>query len=193
MQQMHEATSDQRTYVEFFYKPIENKAKSRESGRPIFEEREYVKIIMAGSRDIFITPVREVDRKRFAAQYEAFKEGGNCEESGTPLHQWPALGVSQVAELKALNIHTVEQLAALDDHGMQNIGMGARELVAKAEVFIRSAKDAAAAEQLGVELKERDDRIAQLESQLKELAERLEDKERETKKPAATRRRRAAG
>ncbi|MCU0905633.1 MAG: hypothetical protein MUE83_17460, partial [Tabrizicola sp.] len=47
--------------VEFFMKPVENKAKSKEAGRPIFEDREMVRIAFPGdSKREHVAPAHEM-------------------------------------------------------------------------------------------------------------------------------------
>ncbi|MEH7838012.1 hypothetical protein V7796_20365 [Rhizobium laguerreae] len=72
----------------------------------------------------------ENDKQRFSDAYKRFKEGAAAREqlTGTPLSQWPYLKPSQIKELEAVNIYTVEQLAALSDTVKQKIGMGRTSL-----------------------------------------------------------------
>ncbi|ABK44226.1 hypothetical protein Mmc1_1718 [Magnetococcus marinus MC-1] len=163
---------DEKLFVEFFMKAVEHKARSLEQGRPVHVEREYIKIIVPGSKDTFIAPVRERDKMRFARHYQAFKNKDRTAEiEGTLLESWPALSVTRVADLKAMHIFTVEQLAALPDNAIQKIGLGARELVAQAKAYLENAKDSAVAQQLAVALEKRDQRIAELEKLVEKMVE----------------------
>ena len=47
--------------------------------------------------------------------------------TGLPLQEWAPLSRSQVLELKANHIHTVEQLSEIPDSGLEKLGMGARD------------------------------------------------------------------
>jgi hypothetical protein len=60
-------------------------------------------------------------------QYRKFKAGQQQTVSGTPLSEAPFLTEGKRRELRALNIHTVEQLAGLDGANLKTLGMGGRE------------------------------------------------------------------
>ena len=116
----------------------ENKAKSRDAGRPIFEDREYVEIIIPGSKNERpIRPVRDEDKERWPDEYRRFKEGQEQASEGTPLEQWPRMTRSRVYELKAVGVYSVEDLAALADSNLTNIGPDARELRNAAQAFLQ--------------------------------------------------------
>lgn len=170
-------------FPRFYYEPFQNKAKSDEAGRPIFDKREMVEIHIAGdNKSVTVAKVTDTHRHRWPQQYEAFKREEEIPIDGTPINEWPALSVTQVAEMKALNIHTVEALADLRDAGIQRLGMGGRQLVAKAKAYIEAASGNAGTEKLAAENETLKDRIALLESQLKELNDRF-DSEKARKKP----------
>lgn len=141
--------------------PVENKAKSREAGRPIYEEREYVEIIIPGSRNE--RPVRRVqdeDKERWPREYAAFKRNQEETQEGTPLEQWPRMTRSRVHELKAVGVFSVEDLAALSDQNLANVGPDARELRDNAKAFLGSDDD---------EKERLKARIEELESENEEL------------------------
>ncbi len=124
----------------FHLRAMENPSKSRVAGRPIYDELEYVEIaFIADKSTVVVERVNDKHRERWPAAYAAFKAGRDQATSGTPLEQWPPLGMGRVAELKALKIHTVEELAGLTDAGMMRLGMGARELVQQAKAYIDKA------------------------------------------------------
>lgn len=118
--------------------PVENKAKSKEAGRPIFEDREYVEIIIPGSRNE--RPVRRVteqDKDRWPREYAAFQRNHEQSEDGTPLEQWPRMTRSRVHELKAIGIFSVEDLAGLSDANVKNVGPDGYELRDAAKAFLQ--------------------------------------------------------
>lgn len=164
-------------FPQFFIEPKEHKAKSLEAGRPIFVDQEYVRIVIAG--DSKSSPVHKVNQShidRWPDHYRAFKQGHEAPIEGTPLNQWPSISASQAAELKALNIHTVEALAQLPDTGIQRIGMGGRELVKKAVAFLEAAKDTAAAQKYAAENERLRNDVEMLQQQIKELASLIDEK-----------------
>ena len=56
-------------------------------------------------------PARQLDKARFARQYQAFKAGKEDQQSGTPLNVVPFMTPAKAEEYKFFNIATVEQLA----------------------------------------------------------------------------------
>lgn len=161
--------ADNKLYVTFYVRAVMNNFQSSEQGRPIFDEKEYIRIIVPGdSKTTVDCPVTDEFRMRFAKQYDQFKRGMEQAVSGTPLEVWPQLTVGLVAELKAMNISTVEQLADLDDGRAQRI-MGHFELRRRARAFLDAAQGEAANNKMAAELEKRDDEINQLKAQMAEL------------------------
>ena len=79
-------------------------------------------------------------RQRWPRQWEAFEKGLEQPIDGTPINQWPILNNAQVAELKALNIHTIEEMASLSDGGTQQI-VGLMTLKQQAIAHLATSKD----------------------------------------------------
>jgi hypothetical protein len=149
----------------FYNDAIQNMALSEKEGRPIYEDKEMVKIEIPGDKLMnWVGPVEEKHKLRWPDQYAAFKRGEARAASGTPLEHWPNanLNKSRVAELKAQNILSVEELAGLPDSTLPKLGMGARELRDQARAYIADAKDGAANAKMAAEI-----------AQLKEMVERL--------------------
>lgn len=165
---------DKRLMVHFYKRPVHNQFKSNEEGRPIYDEKVYVRIIVPGDKhNIVDTPAtREHTQVRFAEQYAKFMRNEEQVVSGTPLKIWPPLSITQVAELNALNITTVEQLATLPDNLAQQF-MGFNGLRVKAQLFLDAAKDGAASSKLIAELAERDTKINVMEANMAALTEQL--------------------
>lgn len=144
-----------------FYKHAElNTFKTKVEGRKIFEEYVYVRILMPANRlNIIERRATEEDRRRFRRQFVAFVEKGESLQLGTPLDQVPNISASQVLELKALKIETVEQLAGMPDATVQLLGTGGQELKQRAIKFLdRSAN----AEALSAEVKALREELAAL-------------------------------
>lgn len=170
-------------HVEFYTEAEENPAMSREAGRPIFEDKEFVRIRIVGDpKSSLIAPAQSSagrDREtgqsfsyaeKFPEHYRYFKAQQDQQTAaGTPLTEMPWLTAAKRAELKALNILTVEGLAGLDGTMLQRIGMGARELKNKAEAWLDSASGNAATAKMASELAARDDKIAALERQMADI------------------------
>jgi hypothetical protein len=163
---------DQTLWVEFYTEAVEHPNKSREAGRPIFEDREFVKIkFPADSKRVVVAPANEMhyhtDAKmqmtyaqRFPRHYEAFKAQIVDFVAGTPLTEAPFLTAAKRAELNTQNVRTVEQLAGLADSAIRTLGPGWRETVSKAQAFLKAAEGT-------VELDELRKQIAELKASIK--------------------------
>jgi hypothetical protein len=165
---------DENLYVRFFTAPVQNKQKSAEEGRPIFEDKTMIQIMVPGSKDNVV--MREVrpgyDDRRFPKQWAAYQNSEKEVVEGTPLSQWPQMSASQVEELKYFGIRTVEQLKEVPDSTAQNF-RGLQSLKTKAAdwlAFVNETKDVSA---LQAELETRDEKIAALESTVAEMAAEL--------------------
>ncbi|SLN74752.1 hypothetical protein ROJ8625_04095 [Roseivivax jejudonensis] len=156
--------------VEFFGKAVQNMRQSKDAGRPIFEDREYVRIrFPADNKRELVAPAHEVHyvthakaqmtyAERFPAAYEAFKKDAEAElVTGTPLAEMTSLTEAKRAELRAQNVRTVEQLAGLPDSSMRKLGMGSRDLVEAAQAYLKRAEGTSEVAALKA-------RIAELES-----------------------------
>lgn len=131
----------------FYSESVQMDFKSREAGRPIYEDQEFVKMIIPGTRgSVIVERVNDEHRARWGAEYAAFKAGRELPVDGTPLREWPvgAMTASRADELAYFHIRTVEQLAALGDDKLGNIGMGARELRDRAKLWLSVAKNGSA-------------------------------------------------
>jgi hypothetical protein len=135
--------------VKFLMKPKINAAKSKEAGRPIYEEAPHIEIMQPGNKDSIIKrPASDMDKKRFAEHYRKFEAREDQDMlEGTLLDEWAGITRSQCEELKYLNIRTVEQLAAVSDSNSQNI-MGIAFLKEKANKYIKDTAGDATAEAL---------------------------------------------
>lgn len=148
---------------QFFKTAVENPAKSKKEGRPIFDEVEMVRVFFAGDknqRPCFV--VDDEHRKRWPKEYEAFKKGEEFAASGTPLEKWPQMTTAKVAELKALGIFSVENLAEVPDGNLGALGMGAREWREKARAFIKLGKDTAIVSEQAQEIAVLKEQVARL-------------------------------
>ena len=162
-----------------------NDAASEAEGRPIHDRVLVGYIIVPGSRDEVPGIIERhlpdgkivQDRgwtKRFAEHIEVFKRDGGAAIIGTPLKAWPAIDARLAADLAAIQIYTVEDIAGLSDGNLSRVGMGARELQAKARAFLAAAKDTAEVQRLAAENERKDARISQLEQQLGDLSAKIE-------------------
>lgn len=161
------------TFAVFFKKARENKAKTAEEGRPIFDEVPYIRIMIPGDKDNIVErPVRENDKSRYHAQWAAFEANDEQFVSGTPLEAWPLVNRGQVEELKFFGITTVEQLADLSDSHAGKWA-GVVTLKQKAKSFLAAAEGVQDTTRLERALEVRDNEISALRGQIVDLASEI--------------------
>lgn len=176
--------------IEFFDKEQKNAQKSAEEGRPIFDNVEMVKIRFAGEKGTeLVAPAHTPSAKgpdgewmsyaeRFPRHYHAFKSDQHMTVEGTPLTEATFLDAGQRASLRAVNVHTMEQLAGLEGKALSAAGMGTRKLKEMAEDYLARAKDGAQSSRLASENEALRNRLDALQDQLDALTSG------ETEKPA---------
>ena len=162
--------------VKFLKTYNENKQKSLEAGRPIFDEIISFSIQWPGC-DETVRRVEPQDIAEYPDKWAAFQAGNQTVESGTPLAEWPPLPGSTLRELQGIGFQTVEQLADANDDIKRRLGPTGR--------FVKMAKDwleaststpaqvTALKQQLERELR----RTAKLEHQVELLMQRVEGNE----------------
>ena len=157
---------DNRLYVEFYRKPVQHDAKSREAGRAIYDEVDYVRIHTPGDKSSVIErPVTAMDAERFADRYNKWKSGQEEAVSGTPLTAMPGMTAAKVEEYRFFKITTIEQLAdAADNLGQKFMGFQGDK--ARAKAFMEVAANNAPIEKMNAALQERDATIEQLNSRI---------------------------
>tara|TARA_R110000782_G_scaffold113444_4_gene203491 strand:+ start:381 stop:995 length:615 start_codon:yes stop_codon:yes gene_type:complete len=160
---------DSKLYVEFSRRPILQPGKSREEGRAIYQEVNYVRIYVPGDKGSVVErPVTEQDAYRFAERYAKWKAGQEEAVTGTPLSSLPTMSASKVEEYKYFKIVTVEQLAEAND----NLGakfMSFNQDKQRAAAFMLAAKEHAPIAAMNVELAKRDEQIETLKTMVEAL------------------------
>jgi hypothetical protein len=156
--------ADETLLVKFFMHPQLNNARTKEEGRPIYEEKPYIQIMQPGNKDsIIIRPATRMDKERFAEHFRKFEAREDQDAiEGTLISEWPGVTRAQAEELKYLNVVTVEQLASISDSNAQNI-MGIQLLKQKAERYLEASKEEAIAEKFNDLQAKYDDLMARLE------------------------------
>lgn len=124
--------ADKNLMVKFFVKSVQNVMESGKQGRPVFKEKVYIEIRIAGQRDAqACRPVTHADKQRFPQHWKAYNDRTAPPTEGAPLSEWAMISRSQVDELAFSNVKTVEQLASISDTNLQSI-MGGNILREKA-------------------------------------------------------------
>ena len=179
---------DDQLFVKFIMHPKQNTTKSKEAGRPIFEEVAYVNIMQPGNKDsIIMRPASQMDKHRFAEHWRRFeaREEQNPAE-GTLLEEWPGVTRSMCEELKFFNVRTVEQLAGMSDSNSQNF-MGIGFYKQKAQAYIDASDKNAT---VGA-LSDANTKIEELQATVADLVSRLDAPKAAPKKRKVKRRKAA--
>lgn len=163
-------------WVEFYPGKMENEFRSKETGKPEFDLIPFIKKCNPGDpTNIVERPARDEDKDEFPGQWAAYERRTTYRpENGTPIEDWPRLDVATVAKLKALEFHTVEQLAESSDQQCQRIGMGCYEIRTKAAAYIKAAKDTSLVQKQAEDLALRDQQIADLTATCQRLGAQVE-------------------
>ena len=160
--------NDHKLTVRFHRDAVLNPHRSAQENRPIYDEVDFVTIWTPGSQNTVIdAPVKSgFYMQRFGDKYKKWLETQQNIESGTPLESFPFLSrkVGLIAELKGMQIHTVEQLAGLHDGQLGKL-MGGFELRKKAADWL----EATAAGAADAEKQAMAKRLEELEQQLQTL------------------------
>ena len=174
-------------FVEFKQIAINDPKRSNELGYRVTKDVDRAYIMQPGSRDVFEIDaeqwLKQIRQKaiegahdaypqewidQFQKKYELFKEGQEQPPNGTHVREWPVLSPSQVQNLVAARIITVEDVANLTEEALGRVGMGSRELREKARDWLAArdvAKNAAKEnEELKTQIAELMARISELEA-----------------------------
>ncbi len=161
--------ADNKLYIEFFRKPVMQPGKSREAGRAVYEEVDYVRIHVPGDKSSVIErPLSQQDIFRFQDRYNKWKAGQEEAVTGTPLSALPGMNASKVEEYKFFKIVTVEQLADAND----NLGgkfMSFQQDKQRAKAFMEVAANNAPIEKMNAELQKRDAEMENLRTMVEAL------------------------
>lgn len=183
-QAMDRATSkdDEKLRVTFNNYPHLNQEESSKQGRPIYDEKTYVTIIVPGQQDIVHRLAWRMDFERFPKQYAAYKNNQNQDiASGTPLKLVPWLTLGQVKELEYFNCFSVEQLANMADSVASRF-MGIQKIKQLAKDYLQAAKEAAPLTAMRAELDKRENDLTVATNTIAEMGKRLEALEKEAAK-----------
>lgn len=159
--------------AQFFYKPEKNRAKSEEAGYDVYTEEVWVRMMVPGERSMRERPMYVGDETRWPGAWKAFQNDESQEIEGMLLESWPVIDRSMAETFKGLNIHTVEQLAAIPDTECQRI-MGGFDFRQKAQDWIETANGNVSVSALQKELHSRDAQIEALTESLADMKAQLD-------------------
>jgi len=144
-------------YVRFERVAVEDKAASEREGRYVARDIDMALITPPYSKDVFKIKVpqwfanlkqdvqngriREEWVEDYQKSYDRWKRGEELPVNGIAIKGWPVISPAQQATLIAMNVLTVEDLAAMNDEGVRRAGMGAMEMKNKAQAWLAQLKD----------------------------------------------------
>jgi hypothetical protein len=200
---MNDLQANSRLVAIFYKKALPNDFKTKEEGRPIYDDVDMVKIYVAGdSLSVIDTLVREDHKQQFPHQWANYvnKHGSDPSLTGTPLAQWPLITTAQAEELKAIKFFTVEQVASASDAQLQRLGMMAgmspHAFRDRAVNYLRVAKDESEVNKHEEELRtlreenakiksETDAKLAEMQSQMANILAAVGEKKPRKSKTVA--------
>jgi hypothetical protein len=143
--------------VKFEKRPVEDKKASREAGFVVYKDVDFVKVVPPYSKECFENKAESwfdnVEknvrigrtppewRDHWRQSYESWKKGEAAPLNGTSVKNWPAITPAQCKTILNANIHTIEDLALVNDEGARRLGMGGLELKNKAKAYVQAIKD----------------------------------------------------
>lgn len=152
--------SSQGQLIRFYQRSVLIPFETERQGKPVYRAADYVKVSTPGEHDEIDREATPSDKKLFEVQYRAYLEGKADIPTGTLLTVLFPNNPEIVDGMKDMKLHTVEQLASMSDHQIQNLPLGGLEWRAKAMRFLEVTKDAG--------------RFGELEQKQRELAYKLE-------------------
>jgi hypothetical protein len=145
------------SYVRFLTKAVEDRQASLSTGHYVTRDEDWAVITPHGSKDQIERNVADwfkyldqqvLDERlppeyveRYKLAYERFKKGQAEPLQGTAIKGWPVASPAQQANLIALNVLTVEDLADANEECCARIGLGARALKDKARAWLQASED----------------------------------------------------
>jgi hypothetical protein len=147
-----EGIGERPPYVMWEMRGKEDREASQKAGHTVEIDVAYAIISRPGSRDTLEQEAKiwlEALRKRtdipstwysaFKDSFERWQKGETGVVDGTPIKGWPVLGGAAQRTLIAAGIMTVEDLAAMPDQDLQNVGTGALSYKQKARAYLEAA------------------------------------------------------
>lgn len=171
---------DEQLRVSFFSEAIQDEVATAEAGRPVYKDVDWVRIRvpadpsadMQSYEDTFIVNQQYIDR--FPDEFAEYKRLKAEPMSGTPLKMWPAITGATVAELQAIGLKTVEQLAEVDGKELR-LNEWLKPHVEKARAWVRVVQEGQDVLALTAAVERLEREKAELEEQNKELLATIQE------------------
>lgn len=151
--EMAQYGDDRNLLVRFERRAILNQFATEKTGKPVYEDRDFITITQPGAKSDLTREVIKHQRDdippdtvRWGAQWQQYLNEQEQVHDGIPLANWPAIAHAPAAikGFKAAEVHTVEQLSGIPDSALGQIpvmdGRKWRDLAIK---FVDQAKGSA--------------------------------------------------
>ena len=178
--------SDRPAIVRFERKTVEDKPASLLAKRYVAKDVDYALVTPPYSKDVIPLKIEQWKAnmkqdlaagrippdwvKAYEESYEKWLNGQEMPPNGTAIRGWGVISPAQQENLIRINILTVEDLAAANDEGKRRIGMGALELITKAQTWLKQMTDAGG---VTIELAQVKTENANLKAELEGLKEQV--------------------
>lgn len=152
----------------FYYDGKLNQAKTTLQGHPVYDPVIY---FLTESLDGLTKTVKEATKEhiqRCPKEWMAFQKTQKKVE-GFPLEKWPGITRPQYLNLKACDIHSLEDLAGVPMSQLQSMGQEGRILKEQAIAYFAVAKDAAVVQKQAKRIVELESEIQILRNQVSEI------------------------
>jgi outer membrane murein-binding lipoprotein Lpp len=166
---------------------VHNEGKSKDAGRPIYDDLEVVEVRFAGDRQrVGVFPAHafaghQINEngyeeeityaQKYSEQYRRFKAKHQQIAEGTPVDELAFLTVAKRSELKALNILTAEALSSLDGRELAALGIGGRQLKDQATAYLKAANGTAEVTKLASDNVSLQSQIAEMRQEMSQMRE----------------------
>jgi hypothetical protein len=151
--------------VEFVKRSVMDKVETEKTGIRKFKEVEFIKFYKS-KLSVFEEEVTEEHRQRYAKQYQQFKDKHKQKEEGIPIGMLPNISQTEIDNLEAHRIYTVERLSIASMNVLQQVGFGAIKLQERAKAYLQQSSSSE------LELKETKAKLEAMEKQIQELTEK---------------------
>jgi hypothetical protein len=158
----------------FYNKSVHNPVQSQQQGRPVFEDKIYVRVAPPGERlNVVDRPANRGDQQRWPMQWASFQQNKEQTPEGTPIELLYPEKPAVAATLRANGVMTIETCAELSGNAIDSIGMGAQGWVNAAQKYVAYANKGVAITQHRKDLEERDSKIRVLTQQVESLQDEI--------------------
>lgn len=165
---------DSKAMVWFKREPKLMVAQSEIQGRQIWEDRDYAYVHQPGDTNPVRIEAFAMHQRRWPKAWAAYQAGRTEIPDGTMLSILFPADPGIPLNLKTMGVHTIEQLAEVEDSLLHNIPFGGT-LKQKAIKYMASAKGAEGFNKLSGELAQKDAEIRSLQMQMAEMQKRMSE------------------